>query len=240
MVTSEKLGALAGPIAFLGTMATAVVAFHGDGHDPSPTAPMVGITIGSALLRTRGRRLAGFVPLCVAVFLATAPWGLLERRDRVAAVAIWSIEGLSFALLFMPVVLASVRTGSASAGPIAEGSRRRAPWVVAAGLAPAVGGLARAIYSAWLLSADLQSPLRHSRWESGVNLLDEATVVAAIALAAPDVLALTRNLTRPERAAASFEDPQGRERRALVASVVTDLFAVAFGAACTYVQLVSR
>ena len=228
----SRLAPLAGPLIALGIVGTAAVAFHGDGRDPTPIPPMVALVLGTALLRTRSARVRWFLPLCIAAFPLTVRWDLMWHRkahDVAAMLVLQVIEGTCFAILLLPLLLASVRRSGEEDGTAGDRSRRRSPWVVAAGIAAPLGALSRFIYNAWPISADIEEPRIHHRWEQGAGVVAIAALGAAVVLTAVDLIALVH--TFGARRASRADPGAGSDRRALAASVAIDLGAIAVAAA---------
>jgi hypothetical protein len=192
---------LARPVAALGVVATLVVLFHGDGHDPTPALPMGALAIASAFLRGRAVRILLFPLLCIAAFAIFSTFAHVSFSD---GGMYWSllyvrlVEGACFAALLAPLVLSSTRAGSARPATLVDRSQRRSPWAVAAGSAALFGELSSGFYCGWLLVADAGKPFRHSQWEQGVSLLYGIAAACAVGLALADVWDLVR-LIRTEQ-----------------------------------------
>jgi hypothetical protein len=191
----KRSAGLARPVAALGVVATLVVLFHGDGHDPTPALPMGALAIASAFLRGRAVRILLVPLLCIAAFAIFSTFAHVSFSDRGMY---WSllyvrlVEGACFAVLLAPLVLSSTRAGSARPATLVDRSQRRSPWIVAAGTAALFGELSSAFYCGWLLVADRGKPFRSSQWEQGVSLLYGIAVACALGLALADVWDLVR------------------------------------------------
>lgn len=246
-MTNEEertLASLAWPMALLGVVGTLAVLLHGDGHDPGPALPIGALAIACGfLLRSRGRRLWAFAPLCVGVFVASAPWTKIPASDptlRRDLLLLRLVEGVCFVVLLMPVVLASLRAYARS-GSVVDAALQRSPWVIAAGAAPAIAWLSSTVYSASCLIPDARGALREAQWDGGVDVINGAAVVCALGLAIGDVMALTRanhlmgrrlsgritSRSEVRDIEVEFGTDPDRATRALVVSVGIDVIAVA-------------
>jgi hypothetical protein len=217
------LAPLVGPLVVLGLAASATVAFQGDDSALTPAPSMAALALGASALRTRSARLTWFVPLCVAAFVIASRWDLLaEERERAyrAMLLVQLVRGVAFAALLLPLVLVSVR-GRVVAAPAVLRSQRRSTWVVAAGTAGPLSALARVLYGAWPLVADIEEPRVHPRWQGGFQLLMFVAVATIVAFSTADALALSAEAARAHRSASA-----PGSRKALVTSIAIDFVAL--------------
>ncbi|MDP9036547.1 MAG: hypothetical protein M3O50_17230 [Myxococcota bacterium] len=188
---------LARPVAALGVVATLVVVFHGDGHDPTPALPMALLVLAACCLRTRATRVLFFVPACLFIFAFFSSFARVSTSDRSVyrtLLYVRLLEGAFFALLLAPLMISSLRGGRAGRGTILDGSHRRSPWAVAAGTAALFGELSSGYYCGWVLVPDRGAPFRHSQWEQGVLLLYGLAAACALWFVVADFGALSRLL----------------------------------------------